>query len=103
MKAPEGHDLSRHTCCSWAARRRCRLHERARRLNAPIDSIGPILSIPSASSSVSSSSDATSTSPTFGTSPSTGTRPAWTPDSNDVSPKVKLVAAQYVETTVSQP
>lgn len=28
--------------------------------------------------------------------------PLWTPDANDVSPEVKLLAAQYVETTVAQ-
>lgn len=33
----------------------------------------------------------------------TADRPLWTPDANDVSPQVKLIAAEYVETTVNEP
>ena len=33
----------------------------------------------------------------------TANRPSWTPDPNDVSPQVELIAAKYVETTVNQP
>lgn len=57
------------------------------------------------SSATSSSSSTASSSPTPDptTTGSTSSRPLWLPDGNDVSPEVKLLAAQEVETTISQP
>lgn len=100
VKIPDGHDLSRrHLLLLGGA---AALAGCTTRPGLPTPST--TASAPSsASSSVLSSSEATSTSQTSGTSSSTGTRPAWTPDPNDVSPQVKLAAAQYIETTVSQP
>ncbi len=48
----------------------------------------------------------TSTIPTTAAPDATATNvagPSWTPDANDVAPQVKLLAAQYVESTVAQP
>ena len=52
--------------------------------------------------SATSTSSGASTPPPTGTSP-TAPRPVWSPDGNDVSPEVKRVAVQHVETSVSQP